>query len=145
MNKIYDITQSKKINKETSQMYYDYTVNKVYTIKLKKYPIITVKYNNGVINFDQLPLIENGRTLVPLRAIFEKIGADKVVRPEKEMGARLAKSFLRKNITELVELDSENSIVELDEERKAAMVSNLLVVLCGNKDAQPIVNSGSIY
>ena len=40
---------------------------------------------------------------------------------------------------------SENEIVELDEERKAAMVSNLLVVLCGNKDAQPIVNSGSLY
>ena len=36
-------------------------------------------------------------------------------------------------------------IVVLDEERKAAMVSNLLVVLCGNKEAQPIVNSGSIY
>jgi regulator of protease activity HflC (stomatin/prohibitin superfamily) len=35
--------------------------------------------------------------------------------------------------------------VELDEERKAAMVSNLLVVLCGNRDAQPIVNSGSLY
>lgn len=40
---------------------------------------------------------------------------------------------------------NENNIVELDEERKAAMVSNLLVVLCGNKDAQPIVNSGSLY
>lgn len=39
----------------------------------------------------------------------------------------------------------ENQIVELDEERKAAMVSNLLVVLCGNKDAQPVVNSGSLY
>lgn len=39
----------------------------------------------------------------------------------------------------------EDEIVILDEERKAAMVSNLLVVLCGNKDAQPIVNSGSIY
>lgn len=39
---------------------------------------------------------------------------------------------------------SENGIVQLDEERKAAMVSNLLVVLCGNKDAQPIVNSGSL-
>ena len=39
----------------------------------------------------------------------------------------------------------ENNIVILDDERKAAMVSNLLVVLCGNKDAQPIVNSGSIY
>ncbi|MEL3907621.1 MAG: SPFH domain-containing protein [Treponemataceae bacterium] len=35
--------------------------------------------------------------------------------------------------------------VELDDERKAAMVSNLLVVLCGSKDAQPIVNSGSLY
>lgn len=39
----------------------------------------------------------------------------------------------------------EDEIVVLDEERKAAMVSNLLVVLCGNKDAQPIVNSGSLY
>lgn len=36
-------------------------------------------------------------------------------------------------------------MVELDEERKAAMVSNLLVVLCGNHDAQPVVNSGSLY
>lgn len=40
---------------------------------------------------------------------------------------------------------SEREIVHLDEERKAAMVSNLLVILCGNKDAQPIVNSGSLY
>ena len=39
----------------------------------------------------------------------------------------------------------EEEVVVLDEERKAAMVSNLLVVLCGSKDAQPIVNSGSIY
>ena len=40
---------------------------------------------------------------------------------------------------------NDDDIVSLDEERKAQMVSNLLVVLCGNKDAQPIVNSGSIY
>lgn len=40
---------------------------------------------------------------------------------------------------------SENKIVDLDDERKAAMVSNLLVVLCGNHDAQPVVNSGSLY
>lgn len=40
---------------------------------------------------------------------------------------------------------NQNGIVELDEERKAAMVSNLLVVLCGNHDAQPVVNSGSLY
>lgn len=40
---------------------------------------------------------------------------------------------------------NEKQLVELDEERKAAMVSNLLVVLCGNHDAQPIVNTGSLY
>ena len=40
---------------------------------------------------------------------------------------------------------NENNVVNLDEERKAAMVSNLLVVLCGNHDAQPVVNSGSLY
>ncbi len=40
---------------------------------------------------------------------------------------------------------NENNTIVLDEERKAAMVSNLLVVLCGNHDAQPIVNSGSLY
>ena len=40
---------------------------------------------------------------------------------------------------------NQNGIVELDEERKAAMVSNLLVVLCRNHDAQPVVNSGSLY
>lgn len=40
---------------------------------------------------------------------------------------------------------NEKQVVNLDEERKAAMVSNLLVVLCGNRDAQPVVNSGSLY
>ena len=40
---------------------------------------------------------------------------------------------------------NEGQLVQLDEERKAAMVSNLLVVLCGNHDAQPIVNTGSLY
>ena len=45
-------------------------------IKLKKYPIISVFYDNEKVLFDQLPVIEEGRTLVPLRAIFEKIGAE---------------------------------------------------------------------
>ena len=40
---------------------------------------------------------------------------------------------------------AENKVVTLDDERKATMVSNLLVVLCGNRDAQPVVNSGSLY
>jgi primosomal replication protein N len=40
---------------------------------------------------------------------------------------------------------SEQSIVELDEERKAVMVSNLLVVLCADRDTQPVVNTGTLY
>lgn len=40
---------------------------------------------------------------------------------------------------------NESHIVDLDEERKAAMISNLLVVLCGHHEAQPIVNAGSLY
>ena len=40
---------------------------------------------------------------------------------------------------------NENDVVHLDDERKATMVSNLLVVLCGNRDAQPVVNSGNLY
>jgi hypothetical protein len=40
---------------------------------------------------------------------------------------------------------AERQVVELDEERKATMVSNLMVVLCSNRDTQPVVNSGSLY
>ena len=44
-----------------------------------------------------------------------------------------------------VEKLGEDNIILLDDERKAAMVSNLLVILCGNRDAQPVINSGTIY
>jgi hypothetical protein len=40
---------------------------------------------------------------------------------------------------------SEKNVLVLDEERKAAMVSNLLVVLCGESEAQPIINTGTLY
>ena len=44
-----------------------------------------------------------------------------------------------------LELLSKREIVSLDNERKAAMVSNLLVVLCGDRNTQPVVNTGTIY
>jgi hypothetical protein len=44
----------------------------------------------------------------------------------------------------LRELEEQN-VVQLDAERKAAMVSNLLVVLCGNSDATPVINTGTLY
>ena len=44
-----------------------------------------------------------------------------------------------------LEFLSQKNIVDLDEERKAAMVSNLLVVLCSDRGTQPVVNTGSLY
>ena len=44
-----------------------------------------------------------------------------------------------------LELLSQKGVVHLDEERKAAMVSNLLVVLCGERSAQPVLNTGTLY
>jgi hypothetical protein len=44
-----------------------------------------------------------------------------------------------------LEMLSRNKIIELDEERRASMVSNLLVVLCGERAAQPVINAGTIY
>ena len=48
-------------------------------------------------------------------------------------------------VKDAIEKLGEDGIVNLDEERKAAMVSNLLVVLCGNREAQPVINSGTLY
>ena len=47
-----------------------------YKIKLKKWAVVSVKYGDEKIAFDRVPVIEDGRTLVPLRAIFEKLGAE---------------------------------------------------------------------
>ena len=44
-----------------------------------------------------------------------------------------------------LDLLNSKKVVQLDEERKAAMVSNLLVVLCGDREAQPVVNTGTLY
>ena len=73
-------------------------------------------------------------------AMLQRQQAEAIIAARKKI-VEGAVSMVEMALTNL----SENNIVTLDEERKAAMVSNLLVVLCGNKDAQPIVNSGSIY
>ena len=73
------------------------------------------------------------------------------VMPQRQQAAAVidARKMIVDGAVGMVELALErlgdSGLVELDEERKAAMVSNLLVVLCGNHDAQPVVNSGSLY
>ena len=56
-----------------------------------------------------------------------------------------ATSDLLNNLTSAVKEDNAPDVVMLDNDRKAAMVSNLLVVLCGDRNTEPVVNTGTIY
>lgn len=69
----------------------------------------------GVLNLKEIgiPHIIAKAKNKRFKAILEKIGADRIIRPEKEMGERLARTILRKNITDLVELDENYSLVEM--------------------------------
>ncbi len=63
-----------------------------------------------------------------------------------EIQERLAKAGVEVIEAEMaLDLLSRSTQVKLDEERKAAMVSNLLVVLCADREAQPVVNTGTLY
>lgn len=69
----------------------------------------------GVLNLKEIgvPYIIAKAKNKRFKVVLEKIGADRVIRPEKEMGERVARSLLRKNITDLIELDESYSVVEM--------------------------------
>ncbi|GAB3657525.1 SPFH domain-containing protein [Actinocorallia lasiicapitis] len=75
--------------------------------------------------------------------------AQAMLRRQQATAVVAARSRIVEGAVGMVELAlnrlAEHDVVELDEERKAAMVSNLLVVLCGDRDTQPVVNAGSLY
>ena len=96
-----------------------------------------------------------------LQSLLEKINSDGVMKANAERDAIINKAraeadaiiAAREKIVEgavsMVKLAldrlSEDEIVELDEDKKAAMVSNLLVVLCADESAQPVVNTGTLH
>ena len=75
--------------------------------------------------------------------------AGAMLRRQQAEAVLAARRYIVQGAVEMVqhalEQLSERAIVNLDDERRAAMVSNLLVVLCGDRDAQPVVNTGTIY
>ncbi|MES1199846.1 MAG: SPFH domain-containing protein [Pseudomonadota bacterium] len=75
--------------------------------------------------------------------------ASAMLRRQQAEAVLAARRYIVQGAVEMVEHAlaqlSERDIVKLDDERRAAMVSNLLVVLCGDRDAQPVVNTGTIY
>ena len=75
--------------------------------------------------------------------------AGAMLRRQQAEAVLAARRYIVQGAVEMVqhalEQLSERGIVQLDDERRAAMVSNLLVVLCGDRDAQPVVNAGTIY
>ena len=92
--------------------------------------------------------VEVVRTQLRRLAYAPEIAADMLRRQQAE-AVVAARTRIVAGAVSMVELAlhqlSEQRIVELDEERKAAMVSNLLVVLCGEQRSQPIVNAGTLY
>jgi regulator of protease activity HflC (stomatin/prohibitin superfamily) len=92
--------------------------------------------------------VEVVRTQLRRLAYAPEIAADMLRRQQAE-AVVAARTRIVAGAVSMVELAlnqlSAQGIVELDEERKAAMVSNLLVVLCGEQRAQPVVNAGSLY
>ena len=75
--------------------------------------------------------------------------AQSMLRRQQAEAVIAARSRLVEGAVTMVEhalaMLSEKNVVHLDDERKAAMVSNLMVVLCGERDTQPVVNAGSLY
>ena len=92
--------------------------------------------------------VEVVRTQLRRLAYAPEIAADMLRRQQAE-AVVAARTRIVAGAVSMVELAlnqmSEQRIVELDEERKAAMVSNLLVVLCGEQRAQPVINTGTLY
>jgi len=92
--------------------------------------------------------VEVVRTQLRRLAYAPEIAADMLRRQQAE-AVVAARTRIVAGAVSMVELAlnqlSEQRIVELDEERKAAMVSNLLVVLCGEQRTQPVVNTGTLY
>ena len=92
--------------------------------------------------------VEIVRTQLRRLAYAPEIAADMLRRQQAE-AVVAARTRIVAGAVSMVDLAlqqlSEQRIVELDEERKAAMVSNLLVVLCGEQRAQPVVNAGTLY
>lgn len=75
--------------------------------------------------------------------------ANAMLRRQQASAIIAARKLIVKGAVSMVDMAltelQENKIVQLDEERKAAMVSNLLVVLCSDESAQPVLNTGSLY
>jgi len=75
--------------------------------------------------------------------------ASAMLRRQQANAIIAARKLIVEGAVSMVEMELEQlsarHVVELDEERKAAMVSNLLVVLCGDRDPQPVVNAGTLY
>ena len=75
--------------------------------------------------------------------------AGAMLRRQQAEAVITARAMIVRGAVEMVEMAlkklSEKNVVELDDERRAAMVSNLMVVLCSERDTQPVVNTGTLY
>ena len=117
---------------------------------------ITLSTNFDIVNKSLESVIAERLTMAGIEVIEARIGylayapeiAQAMLRRQQASAVVAARHKIVEGAVGMVEnalrMLSEKSIIELDDERKAAMVSNLMVVLCGDKDSQPVVNTGSL-
>jgi hypothetical protein len=96
-----------------------------------------------------LPISWQGWALTIAFLAYATEIASAMLRRQQAQAVVAARQTLVEGAVGMVEMAlaslSEKKVVELDDERRAAMVSNLMVVLCGERDTQPVVNTGTLY
>jgi regulator of protease activity HflC (stomatin/prohibitin superfamily) len=129
-----------------------------------KYPYDDIEHQETTLRGDAEVVSEELKTELQERVSVAGITIDECRLTHLAYAAEIAQAMLRRQQAEAViaarqklvtgavtmvetalQMLSEKSVVELDDERRAAMVSNLMVVLCSERDTQPVVNTGTLY
>jgi len=126
---------------DTSGFIYRYSARYVASLDRKLRPMFIFVPNGKPIAYGQMGAFGLLMTAHALLTVDYWWGVTVVIM----IGPTVYIEMLRRKRVEALEMLSKSSLVKLDEERKAAMVSNLLVVLCSDKETQPIVNTGTLY
>ncbi len=118
---------------------------------------LTLRSGHGEVNHSLEEHLRNRLEIAGIQVIEARIGslsyapeiAGAMLRRQQATAVVAARFKIVEGAVSMVEMAlehlSKRKIIELDEERKAAMVSNLMVVLCGDKDVSPVVNTGTLH
>jgi regulator of protease activity HflC (stomatin/prohibitin superfamily) len=127
------------------------TTRREASLRVRNFESSKLKVNDHDGNPIEIAAVVVWRVVETAEAMFHVDDYEHFVYVQSEAAVRIiaARQKIVEGAVSMVEMAleqlSSKQIVQLDEERKASMVSNLLVVLCSDRDAQPVVNTGTLY